>query len=336
MAKTLTYDEYLKRQQTSALDAAKVKQDLANEAADKTYDTDVALADQSYQQHMNRYGAQQQQLADMGLAGSGYQHYLGDRAYAASVAAKQAASAQRAESKRLAKADYDVAKASADAEYNSKYAAWMLDKENTVKSAMQGLSGLEAIEALDRLVASGDITTEDKLYGTLMNGALADVNKKIQGGTLFTKADGTQMSKAEADELLNAIDTYAPDYATAAREELNTHTETLNPKTHINVNGYTLGIDAGEFASADEGDKIKVWFGSTKFKVNKGAEVTDSAVVAAARTITAPGPVVFGLGDAIYVANSGKAYKIEKRNDNQYEKLYDFVFKDTPTSASTS
>lgn len=324
--KTLTYEEYLLGQKTAADNLAKMKLTEAQGQAQKQYESAISEADKRFARYMNPYGSSQQKIADMGLSGSGYANYLNDRAYIANITERQAASAARSEADRLAKYDHDVALAGAQADYESKYGAWLLEKENAIKGAMQGLTGLDAIKGAKALVASGDLTEDSELYRTFMKGALANIGEQIEHGTLFTKADGTQMSEAEANELLNAIDKYAPDYASAARGKLNTYTETITPKTRINENGHTLGIDEGEFASANEGDKIKVWFGSTKFKVNKGAEVTDSAVVAAAKKITAPGAVVFGLGNNLYVAYGGKAYAINVRNGDDYNSLKSFVF----------
>lgn len=342
--KTLTYEEYLLGQKTAADNLAKMKLTEAQGQAQKQYESAISEADKRFAQHMNPYGSSQQKIADMGLSGSGYAKYLNDRAYIANITERQAASAERSEADRLAKYDYDVALAGAQADYESKYGAWLLEQEKQKKledeqnkllqseyaNQLLGLSSSEASSLAKTLVDIGNLDTESEYYKSIMKSAFKDVAHKIAEGTAFVNADGTQMTKAEADEYIEDIKKYAPEYAASAKSAYDKSFTVKTAKGFGDPSQYQLGVDAKEFVSAGTGEKIKVWYGGNKYKVNKGNKVTSAAVLnaAASNNFDKNAATVFGLNGNLYVAYGGDVYAVEQRKESDYNKLYDFVFND--------
>ena len=323
--KTLTYEEYLLGQKTAADNLAKMKLTEAQGQAQKQYESAISEADKRFAQYMNPYGSSQQKIADMGLSGSGYANYLNDRAYIANIAERQAASAARSEADRLAKYDYDVALAGTQADYDSKYGAWLLEQESVKKAKTEAisselamLSGAEKISALENLVKSGYLTPDDDLYKTSLNSAYEDLNKN------YSSDKFNDLSEDAVNSYLDYLESSGKHEQ--KNEASKAYSDATSPKTYVNIGGNTLGVDTNEFVTASTGDKIKVRFGMDKYKVNKGAEVTDSSVVKAAKSINASGAVVFGLNGNVYIAYNGKAYAIDERNSADYNSLKSFVF----------
>ena len=308
---------------------------LALENAEKTYESDYIDAERKYAQSRADYGAQAEALRDVGLDTSGYANYLNDRAYAEMIADQQKAKLVRDENQRKAESDY-----------NSQYMDFMLNRMTQKASTSAEIS-----KKYEAGVSAGNfeslIGDKDNMTETDFDLKMQDLSAEISNGSFFTdKTTGTLVLSEKAKEAIKAIkEYYGSDSLEAKAAEKNydklyrvyVDKDFAGSGHHGNPDSYYLGIAPDEFDDTEEDGIVKVWHGGKSFEVVKGAQITDSTnpVLAAAESMgfDPSYATVFGFNDSLYVARSGKVWKIEEKNGSGYNKLYDFVFGSNETTA---
>ena len=299
------------------------QKDIAYKKAQSAYEAESIDAERGYQRYVNPYGAEQERIADSGLAGSGFAKYLNDRAYSAMVSEKQAALGRKA-----------AAELAADEAFSTKYGEYILNKktnEAQAKMTLQdsyGLGADDTIFAIDSLVASGTISGADKV--AYIDDFVKNQEAGLANGSIYYGSDGGITTYKNAQDILSSTERVFGKDSQQYKDAEAGFNKIYGVKT---IHGFgdpnqkQLGVDATEFGRANVGDKVNVWWGKIKFKVEKGEEVTDSNVIKAARTKNFPeGAYVFGLNGQIYIHYNGKVYSVNERNKNAYEDLKALLF----------
>lgn len=301
------------------------QKDIAYKKAQLAYEAESVDAERGYQRYVNPYGVEQERIADSGLAGSGYAQYLNDRAYSAMVSEKQAALGRKS-----------AAELAADEAFSTKYGEYILNKktnEAQAKMTLQdsyGLGADDTISAIDSLVASGTISGADKV--AYIDDFVKNQEAGLANGSIYYGSDGGITTYKNAQDILSSTERVFGKDSQQYKDAEAGFNKIYGVKT---IHGFgdpnqkQLGVDATEFGRANVGDKINVWWGDGKYKVEKGEEVKDPNVIEAARAKNFPeGAYVFGLNGKIYIHYGGKVYSVNERNGEAYEALNSLLFND--------
>lgn len=170
-----TYEEFLLKQEgfyKEQLDKlnAQIEQNKQNalQQAESERERAVIDARSSYEQNKATYGANAEQLAAMGLSGSGYSDYLNQQAYATQRAETQNANAQAKATKLAAEQQANSDKLNAELSYaeNMQGNAEKLAQYQQQKSDQQSLSYTEALQMIFDNGADLDVSYLETLLNT--------------------------------------------------------------------------------------------------------------------------------------------------------------------------
>jgi predicted heme/steroid binding protein len=188
----------------------------------------------------------------------------------------------------------------------------------------------DTISAIDDLIASGTISETDR--ATLIDDLVKNQEESLSNGSIYYGADGGIETYKNAKEILSSAERIYGKDSQQYKDAENNFNDIYGVKT---IHGFgdpnqkQLGVDATEFGRANVGDKINVWWGEGKYKVEKGEEVKDPTVIEAVREKNFPeGASVFGLNGQIYIHYNGKVYSVNERNGKAYEALNSLLFGD--------
>jgi len=109
----------IEEQKQNAIDQAELQRLEAQRQAEVAREREVADSRSAYEQNKATYGANAEQMADMGLTGSGYGDYINAQAYATQRAEQQAANANAETAKQNAQYVADQNKLAAEQQANS-------------------------------------------------------------------------------------------------------------------------------------------------------------------------------------------------------------------------
>lgn len=112
-------NQAIEENKQTAIDQAELQRLEAQRQAEVAREREVADSRSSYEQNKATYGANAEQMADMGLTGSGYGDYINAQAYATQRAEQQAANANADTAKQNAQYVADQAKLAAEQQANS-------------------------------------------------------------------------------------------------------------------------------------------------------------------------------------------------------------------------
>lgn len=170
-----TYEEFLLKQEgfyKEQLDKlnAQIEQNKQNalQQAESERERAVIDARSSYAQNLAAYGANAEQLAAMGLSGSGYSDYLNQQAYATQRAETQNANAQAEATKVAAEQQANSDKLNAELSYaeNMQNNAEKLAQYQQQKADQQSLSYTEALQMISDCGADLDVSYLETLLNT--------------------------------------------------------------------------------------------------------------------------------------------------------------------------
>lgn len=170
-----TYEEFLLKQEgfyKEQLDKlnAQIEQNKQNalQQAESERERAVIDARSSYEQNKATYGANAEQLAAMGLSGSGYSDYLNQQAYATQRAETQNANAQAEATKLAAEQQANSDKLNAELSYaeNMQGNAEKLAQYQQQKADQQLLSYTEALQMIYAHGADLDVSYLETLLNT--------------------------------------------------------------------------------------------------------------------------------------------------------------------------
>ncbi len=112
-------NQAIEEQKQNAINQAELQRLEAQRQAEVTREREITDSRSSYEQNKATYGANAEQMADMGLAGSGYSDYINSQAYATQRAEQQAANANADSAKQNAQYVADQNKLAAEQQANS-------------------------------------------------------------------------------------------------------------------------------------------------------------------------------------------------------------------------
>lgn len=112
-------NQAIEENKQTAIDQAELQRLEAQRQAEIARERDIADSRSSYEQNKATYGANAEQMANMGLTGSGYGDYINAQAYATQRAEQQAANANADTAKQNAQYTADQAKLAAEQQANS-------------------------------------------------------------------------------------------------------------------------------------------------------------------------------------------------------------------------
>ena len=112
-------NQAIEENKQTAIDQAELQRLEAQRQAEIARERDIADSRSSYEQNKATYGANAEQMANMGLTGSGYGDYINAQAYATQRAEQQAANANADTAKQNAQYAADQAKLAAEQQANS-------------------------------------------------------------------------------------------------------------------------------------------------------------------------------------------------------------------------
>ena len=170
-----TYEEFLLKQEgfyKEQLDKlnAQIEQNKQNalQQAESERERAVIDARSNYEQNKATYGANAEQLAAMGLSGSGYSDYLDQQAYATQRAETQNANAQAEATKLAAEQQANSDKLNAELSYaeNMQDNAEKLAQYQQQKADQQLLSYTEALQMISAHGADLDVSYLETLLNT--------------------------------------------------------------------------------------------------------------------------------------------------------------------------
>lgn len=361
-----TYVEFLLKQEgfyKEQLDKlnAQIEQNKQNALQQTESERERAVIDarSSYEQNKATYGANAEQLAAMGLSGSGYSDYLNQQAYATQRAETQNANAQAEATKLAAEQQANSDKLNAELSYaeNMQGNAEKLAQyqQQKAEEALQMISDYGAdldvsyLETLlnigsisqeqynqlmsqysKELVESGDVASEDtdKIDDLHQSGQIsdADYNKqKEQWNSQIDTSDAFfnsgSMSASEAKKQLDKI----INNEWTSEENKKALQKTYDRLYKVVTNDVKFNNDGGWwiFGSTDMNDVGNNFSliddSGFKYRIESGGEVTDTAIKSLANDV-ADGSV-FGVRNQIYYKKDGKVYLIQKR-ENSYGDHY--------------
>lgn len=112
-------NQAIEENKQTAIDQAELQRLEAQRQAEVAREREIADSRSSYEQNKATYGTNAEQMADMGLAGSGYSDYINSQAYATQRAEQQNANANAETTKQNAQYAADQAKLAAEQQANS-------------------------------------------------------------------------------------------------------------------------------------------------------------------------------------------------------------------------
>lgn len=112
-------NQAIEENKQTAIDQAELQRLEAQRQAEVAREREIADSRSSYEQNKATYGTNAEQMADMGLAGSGYSDYINSQAYATQRAEQQTANANADTAKQNAQYTADQAKLAAVQQANS-------------------------------------------------------------------------------------------------------------------------------------------------------------------------------------------------------------------------
>lgn len=348
-----TYEEFLLKQEgfyKEQLDKlnAQIEQNKQNalQQAESERERAVIDARSSYEQNKATYGANAEQLAAMGLSGSGYSDYLNQQAYATQRAETQNANAQAEATKLAAEqqansdklnaelsyaenmqgnaeklAQYQQQKAEeakAEEEQKKQYYAALLTSANTGEYTSEQIASLGAQYGLDEAQIS-------QLQ------AAADKYKSDQQSLSYTEAlqmisdYGADLDVSYLETLLNTGSVSQEQYDQLMAQYSSLYKVVTNDVRFNNDGGWWI---FGSTDMDDVGNNFSLIDNSGfKYRIESGGKVTDSAITSIARDV-ADGSI-FGLRGQIYYKKNGNVYLVRKRENSygdHYTKLYNKFF----------
>lgn len=112
-------NQAIEENKQTAIDQAELQRLEAQRQAEVAREREIADSRSSYEQNKATYGTNAEQMADMGLAGSGYSDYINSQAYATQRVEQQNANANAETTKQNAQYAADQAKLAAEQQANS-------------------------------------------------------------------------------------------------------------------------------------------------------------------------------------------------------------------------
>ena len=226
-----TYEEFLLKQQgyykeqldkltaqieqnrLSAIQLAEQQRQQIEKQAETERQRGVIDARSSYAQNLATYGANAEQLAAMGLSGSGYSEYLNQQAYATQRSETQNANAQAQTTKLNAQSAADAAKLEAEQQANAdRMNAELSYAQNMQNNAMQ----LAQYQQQKAEKEKAEIEQKNQYYEGLLASANAGNYTSEQLASLGAQygLSETQISQLQSAANSNKEQMYAENYAT--------------------------------------------------------------------------------------------------------------------------
>ncbi len=222
---SISYDDYA----TQAADNAKKKKEQAITDAGATLNTANINAESQYRQSRATYGAKAEQLASMGLTGSGYSDYLDGKAYEQLNASKIAAQSEHNTAVRAANDTYD----SKMDEIKKGYLEWAeTSKEN------QRTLGNTLLE----MSMTGDYTEDFLKAYAKNNGYTGSMGDDDELWAQITKTNETNRT--------NAFTSTTNEYKSTLFDE---ETGTLNYK----ISDFTDAVESGQITEENKNTLIE-------------------------------------------------------------------------------
>ena len=358
-----TYEEFLLKQEgfyKEQLDKlnAQIEQNKQNalQQAESERERAVIDARSSYEQNKATYGANAEQLAAMGLSGSGYSDYLNQQAYATQRAETQNANAQAEATKLAAEQQANSDKLNAELSYaenmqgNAEKLAQMISDYGADfdVSYLETLLNMGSVsqEQYDQLMAqyskklieSGDLANEDtdKIDDLHQSGQISDEDynkQKEQWNSQIDTSDSFfnsgSMSATEAKKQLDKI----LNNEWTSEENKKALQKTYDSLYKVVTNDVRFNNDGGWwiFGSTDMNDVGNNFSliddSGFKYRIESGGKVTDTAIKSLANDV-ADGSI-FGVRNQIYYKKDGNVYLVRKRENSygdHYTKLYNKFF----------
>lgn len=340
-----TYEEFLLKQEgfyKEQLDKlnAQIEQNKQNalQQAESERERAVIDARSSYEQNKATYGANAEQLAAMGLSGSGYSDYLNQQAYATQRAETQNANAQadkyKSDQQSLSYTEALQMISDYGADLDVSYLETLLNTGSVSQEQYDQLMAQYSKE----LIESGDLANEDtdKIDDLHQSGQISeeDYNKqKEQWNSQIDTSDAFfnsgSMSASEAKKQLDKI----LNNEWTSEENKKALQKTYDSLYKVVTNDVRFNNDGGWwiFGSTDMDDVGNNFSliddSGFKYRIESGGKVTDSAITSIARDV-ADGSI-FGLRGQIYYKKDGNVYLVRKRESSygdHYTKLYNKFF----------
>lgn len=363
-----TYEEFLLKQEgfyKEQLDKlnAQIEQNKQNalQQAESERERAVIDARSSYEQNKATYGANAEQLAAMGLSGSGYSDYLNQQAYATQRAETQNANAQAEATKLAAEqqansdklnaelsyaenmqdnaeklAQYQQQKAEeakAEEEQKKQYYAALLTSANTGEYTSEQIASLGAQYGLDevqisQLQAAADKYNTDNIDDLHQSGQISDEDynkQKEQWNSQIDTSDAFfnsgSMSATEAKKQLDKI----LNNEWASEENKKALQKTYDSLYKVVTNDVRFNNDGGWwiFGSTDMSDVGNNFslIDDSGFKYR--IESGGEVTDAAIKSLASDvsNGSIFGVRGQIYYKKDGKVYLVQKR-ENSYRDHY--------------
>lgn len=175
----------IEEQKQNAIDQAELQRLEAQRQAEVTREREVADSRSSYEQNKATYGANAEQMADMGLTGSGYGDYVNAQAYATQRAEQQAANSSAETAKQNAQYVADQNKLAAEQQANS-------DKLNAELTYAENMANNDAAIAQYR---------QQKEDEAKAKAEQEENNKKAYYAELLSYANNGTFNKEQLSEL---------------------------------------------------------------------------------------------------------------------------------------
>lgn len=336
-----TYEEFLLKQEgfyKEQLDKinAQIEQNKQNalQQAESERERAVIDARSSYEQNKATYGANAEQLAAMGLSGSGYSDYLNQQAYATQRAETQNANAQAEATKVAAEQQANSDKLNAELSYAEnmqnnaeKLAQYQQQKAEEAKAEEEQKK--QYYEALLTSANTGEYTSEQIASLGAQYGLDEVQISQLQAAADDAFFNSGSMSASEAKKQLDKIinNEWTSDENKKALQK------TYDRLYKVVTNDVRFNNDGGWwiFGSTDMnevGNNFSLIDDSGfKYRIESGGEVTDATIKRLASDV-ADGSI-FGLRNQIYYKKDGKVYLVQKRENSygdHYTKLYNKFF----------
>lgn len=338
-----TYEEFLLKQEgfyKEQLDKlnAQIEQNKQNalQQAESERERAVIDARSSYEQNKATYGANAEQLAAMGLSGSGYSDYLNQQAYATQRAETQNANAQAEATKLAAEqqansdklnaelsyaenmqdnaeklAQYQQQKAEeakAEEEQKKQYYAALLTSANTGEYTSEQIASLGAQYGLDEVQISQLQAAADKYKSDFNSGSMSATEAKKQLDKILNNEWTSEENKKALQKTYDSL-----------------YKVVTNDVRFNNDGGWWI---FGSTDMSDVGNNFSLIDDSGfKYRIESGGEVTDAAIKSLASDVS--NGSIFGVRGQIYYKKDGKVYLVQKRENSyrdHYTKLYNKFF----------
>ena len=370
---TVTQDNYekflIERQGAYQAELDKINEQIEKnkqsilQQANAARDRAAIDARSSYMQNKSTYGTQAEQLAAMGLTGSGYSDYLNQQAYATQRAEVQNAKAQAEATKLGAEAQANSDKLNAELSYaenirssEEKLAQYQQQKQQNyaslLASATSGEYNPDQISALaeeygftqdqitklketaafneaSQMISNYGADLESSYLEGLLSAGSISQDQYVSLKNQYIKASestfkaGT-MTSAEAQSFIESA-LKSSEYSDADKATLQ---GAYNDLYKIIQNGVKFNNDGGSTDMSKVGNNFSLIDESgTKYRIESGGEVTDETIK---RLTSGVGNnSIFGLRGQIYYKKDGKIYLVQKRKSSfgeHYSNLYKKFF----------